>query len=568
MNAERLLAHYEDIAEAPDAIERLRQFILELAVRGKLVPQVPADEDAGKLLRRIAAEKARLESARKIRAPKPLPAVVEPFDIPSGWQWSQLAEIGILSPRNEAPDDLPASFVPMPLIAAEYGAPNRHEVRTWGKIKKGYTHFSEGDVGLAKITPCFQNGKSTVFRNLTGGLGSGTTELHVVRPIFVNPDYVVLFLKSPHFIDNGIPLMTGTAGQKRVSTAYFAHSPFPLPPVAEQHRIVAKVDELMGLCGELERTRSVRERARDRLTAASLARLNIPTSAMSRADACFALDALPALTTRPGQIKQLRRAILNFAVQGKLVAQDPNDEPALKLVTEAAKEIADYSRANRVALKRGAPLADADVPFSAPLGWEWVRLASLFRVITDGDHQPPPQSKEGVAFLTIGNITTGQLDFAGCRLVPEVYYQSLPRYRTPERGDILYTVVGATYGRPALVETDRVFCVQRHIAMLKPAKAINLRFLATLLASPLIYDQASGSTTGAAQPTVALRPLRNFVAPLPPLAEQNRIVAKVDQLMALCDALEAGLCTAEATRRRLLDALLAEALAPVRQEAA
>jgi type I restriction enzyme, S subunit len=167
-----------------------------------------------------------------------------------------------------------------------------------------------------------------------------------------------------------------------------------------------------------------------------------------------------------------------------------------------------------------------------------------------------------VAFLTIGNITTGRLEFSGCRWVPKTYFRSLAPYRTPIKGDILYTVVGATYGRPALVETDREFCVQRHIAILKPTARMDLRLLVWLLASPLIYDQATRSTTGTAQPTIALRPLRNFIAPIPPLAEQRRIVAKVDELTALCDRLEASLATADDTRRRLLEALLAEALAP------
>lgn len=260
----------------PDQIRLLRQTILNLAVRGKLVPQDANDEPAPELLKRIAKEKARLVKAGEIRKQKAIPAQSEaPFAIPSNWRWSQLAEIGILSPRNEAPDTLEASFVPMPLIAVEYGAANQHEVRRWGEIKKGYTHFTEGDVGLAKITPCFENGKSTVFRKLTGGIGAGTTELHIVRPLFVDQDYILLFLKSPHFIEAGIPKMTGTAGQKRVPTEYFAHSPFPLPPLAEQHRIVAKVDELMGLCGRLEAsltaTAATSRRLLDALLAEALA---------------------------------------------------------------------------------------------------------------------------------------------------------------------------------------------------------------------------------------------------------------------------------------------------------
>ena len=202
-----------------------------------------------------------------------------PFPIPSDWRWSQLAEIGVLSPRNEAPDTLEASFVPMPMIAAEYGVANQHEVRTWGEIKKGYTHFAEGDVGLAKITPCFENGKSAVFRNLTGGIGAGTTELHIVRPLFVDQDFILLFLKSPHFIETGIPKMTGTAGQKRVPTEYFAHSPFPLPPLAEQHRIVAKVDELMALCDRLEASLTATAATRRRLLDALLAEALAPVDA-------------------------------------------------------------------------------------------------------------------------------------------------------------------------------------------------------------------------------------------------------------------------------------------------
>ena len=163
-----------------------------------------------------------------------------PFPLPPNWRWSQIAEIGVLSPRNDAEDQARSSFVPMSMIASGYGAAHKHEVRPWGEIRSGYTHFAEGDVGLAKITPCFENSKSTVFRNLTGGFGSGTTELHTVRPLFVDPDYILLFLKCPHFIEAGIPIMTGTAGQKRVPIEYFAKSPFALPPLAEQHRIVAR----------------------------------------------------------------------------------------------------------------------------------------------------------------------------------------------------------------------------------------------------------------------------------------------------------------------------------------
>ena len=364
MNAVHLLAHFDRIADGPDAVPRLRRFILDLAVRGKLVPQDPDDEPVSELLKRITAAKARLVKAGQIRKPKAVPALSDenlPFSLPANWAWSQIAEIGVLSPRNEAADDTEASFVPMPMIAAEYGVASGHEVRRWKDIKKGYTHFAEGDVGLAKITPCFQNGKSTVFRNLTGGLGSGTTELHIVRPLFVSPDFTLLFLKSPYFIEAGIPKMTGTAGQKRVPTEYFANSPFPLPPLAEQHRIVAKVDELMALCDRLEAARTEREATRNRLAAASLARLNAPDPdpAAFRNDAAFALDNLTPLTTRLDQVKALRQTILNLAVRGKLVPQDPNDEPVSELL-----------KRRRVAVSKIGP-------FELPDSWAWASVGAV-----------------------------------------------------------------------------------------------------------------------------------------------------------------------------------------------
>ena len=318
----------------------------------------------------------------------------------------------------------------------------------------------------------------------------------------------------------------------------------------------------MALCDRLEETRATREAARDRLSTASLGRLNAPDPKNFQRHARFVLDALPPFVTRPDQIRQLRSIILDLAVRGRLVPQSSEDEAASELLVRIDKHIAAYARSNRIGQNQPESMPD-ELPFPAPPGWQWARLCALFNVITDGDHQPPPKADNGIAFLTIGNITTGRLNFEGCRLVPEAYYETLAPYRTPKKGDILYTVVGATYGRPALVQTDRPFCVQRHIAILKPVDLIDQRFLLFLLASPLIYNQASSSTTGAAQPTIALRPLRNFVAPIPPAAEQRRIVAKVDELMALCDRLEHALATAGSGRSRLLNALLIEALAPL-----
>jgi type I restriction enzyme S subunit len=335
----------------------------------------------------------------------------------------------------------------------------------------------------------------------------------------------------------------------------------PLPPLAEQHRIVAKVDELMALCDRLEAARAERERSRDKLTAASLARLNAPDPDTFQDDARFALGKLPALITRPDQIKQLRQTILNLAVRGRLVAQDPNDEPASELLKRIAKEKARLVKEGR--LKKSEPVAELtglDHGLPEPDGWAVTNLQSLCNSVTDGDHLPPPKAEAGIPFLVIGNVRSQRIDFAGSRFVSAQYYEALDPTRSPRSGDLLYTLVGS-YGIPVIVRDDRPFCVQRHIGILRPSKLIDVNFLARAMESRLAFDQATICATGIAQKTVPLSGLRKLLLPLAPLAEQHRIVAKVDELMALCDRLEASLAAGESTRHRLLDAALAEALA-------
>ena len=576
MNADRLLAHYEKIADAPDAVQRLRRFILDLAVRGKLAEQDPNDEPASELLKRVAAKKAWLVKAGEIRRPK-VPVLLNrdelPFPLPGAWEWAQIAELGVISPRNDSRDDHVASFVPMPMIPADYGATNVHEPRPWGEIKRGYTHFAEGDVGLAKITPCFENGKSIVFRNLTGGIGSGTTELHVVRPIFVNADYIVLFLKSPHFIETGIPRMTGTAGQKRVPADYFANSPFPLPPLDEQHRIVAKVDELMALCDRLETARTERETTRDRLAAATLARLNAPDPDLGvfQNHAAFALDNLISLTTRPDQIKALRQTILNLAVRGKLVEQDPNDEPTGKALKRI--EIEREKLIQQKIIRREKPLEKIGVnepPFEIPLQWRWKRIGEVALFTQYGTSTKSIPSEQGVPVLTMGNVQNGAVVWGNEKKIPATSEEFPTLFL--KKFDLLYNRTNSAelVGKSGIYlgeddcKTFASYLIRVQLSKISSSPSyVNLAMNAPVFREtqivPLIKKQ-----TG--QANVNGTALKNMLIPLPPLPEQHRIVAKVDELMALCDQLEASLTTGDNTRRRLLDALLHEALAPSEEE--
>jgi type I restriction enzyme, S subunit len=228
--------HFDLLADQPDAVAKIRELVLQLAVRGKLVEQDSKDEPAQNLVEKAYRAWPQLKARDRAKTQKPEPQ----HSLPQGWVWTCLDEIGDTNPRNQADDKLEVGFVPMKLISAKYGEPASFGVQKWGEIKRGFTHFADGDAVVAKITPCFENGKSAVLRKLKNGIGAGTTELHVFRHYSgcVVPGYVLIFLKSPRFILEGVPRMTGSAGQQRVPWDYFANTPFPLPPFAAQRRIV------------------------------------------------------------------------------------------------------------------------------------------------------------------------------------------------------------------------------------------------------------------------------------------------------------------------------------------
>ena len=569
MNADRLLSHFDRIADAPDAIPRLRRFILDLAVRGKLVEQDANDEPASELLKRIAAEKARLVKAGEIRKPRDLGGdedLLTPFEIPSCWRWVRLDAVGAIigggTPSAGDADNFanPGTGVPW-LTPADLGGFSEQFISCGARdLSENGFHASSATlmpVGTVLFTSRAPIGYVAIAANpISTNQGFKSIVPYV-------PDcsrFIALVMKtfSPA-IDAKAP---GTTF-KEVSGKIVAGVPFPLPPLAEQHRIVAKVDELMALCDGLEAARAKRETTREQLAAASLARLNAPDpeSATFRNHAGFAIENLAPLTTRVDQIKQLRQTILNLAVRGKLVEQDPNDESASELLKRIPLKNAGEGKKNKPTtdLNRSIP------GFETPTGWVITDLQSVCASITDGDHLPPPKTDSGIPFLVIGNVRSQTIEFAGSRFVSVEYYESLDPIRRPTSGDILYTLVGS-YGIPVVVRDDQRFCVQRHIGILRPAKLIDVAFLARALESRLVFEQATACATGIAQKTVPLSGLRRLLIPLAPLVEQRRIAAKVDELIVLCDQLEASFATGDATRRRLLGTLLHEALEPVRKD--
>jgi type I restriction enzyme S subunit len=567
MNVNQLLEHFHRIGDAPDAIPRLRRFILDLAVRGKLVSQDRNDEPASELLKRIAAEKARLVKAGNLRKPRDLDngrAIEEQFAIPATWRWVRLDAVGAIvgggTPSATDPDNFAEAGEGVPwLTPADLGGYSDLY------ISRGARDLSEkgSRTSSATLMPA-----GTVLFTSRAPIGYVAI---AANPISTNQGFksiVPYVADCSLFVATAMKAFateidrnaTGTTF-KEVSGKIVAAIPFPLPPLPEQHRIVVKVDELMALCDRLEAARNEREMRRDRLEAASLARLNAPDPdpAIFANQARFALNNLVPLTTRPDQIKQLRQTILNLAVRGKLVPQDQNDEPASELLSRIAKEKG-RSRHPVVSIVR------EEEPYPVPGTWKWASLDQLITAGPQNGISPKPTTRDGAPkAITLTATTSGTFNAAHFKRVEADIPEDSDFWLKDDdllfqRGNTRdYVGIAAVYHGP-----PKTFLFPDLIMRVRVSELLCLRFihLASVSPSSRVFLSENASGAQATMPKINQTTLVSLPIPVPPLAEQHRIATKVDTLMALCDRLEASLTTSDDNSRSLLDAILVDALAP------
>ena len=555
-----LLSNMELIAAAPGGVAKLRELILTLAVQGKLVPQDPADEPASVLLQKIRAEKDRLIAEGKIKRDKPLAKVGEekPFELPQGWEWACLATIGVINPRNDAPDDMQASFVQMSSIPVEFSAAHVSEPRPWKDIKSGFTQFAEGDVGVAKITPCFENGKSTVFQNLFNGIGAGTTELHIVRPLGgIERRYVLLFLKTPAFLKEGEAVMTGSAGQKRLPRSYFECKPFPLPPLAEQSRIVTRVEELMRLCDALEAKGQLEATQHAQLVSTLLGTLTASTTPEELAENWQRVaQHFDLLLDRPEAIDALEQTLLQLAVRGLLVPQDPTDEPASALLQKIRAEKDRLIATGQI--KRDKPLppiTDEEKPFELPVGWEWSSLAAV-GVISPRNYVADDAP---ASFVEMRSIPVA---FGETHLSEERPWRDIKSGFTHfAEGDVGIAKITPCFenGKSTVFQnlSNGVGAGTTELHVVRPLCGLIPQYVLLFLKSPTFLMTGEGVMTGSAgQKRLPRAYFENTPFPLPPLAEQSRIVTRVTALRRLCADLRQRLADRQSVQARLAEALV------------
>ena len=509
----------------------LRQKILDLAIRGKLVPQDPNDEPASVLLERIRAEKQQMVKDGKLK-PKDIKndtvifkgddnlhyeqyadgtvKCIEdeiPFDVPNNWEWVRIKTACVINPRNSIDDNTEVSFVPMANIKEGYANKFISDIRVWKKVKKGYTHFANNDIGIAKITPCFENKKSVVFSSLINGYGAGTTELYILRTIssLVIPEYLLNFVKRDDFIAGGVLTFSGDVGQQRVTKDYVANYLFTLPPLNEQQRILNAVHTATSLIESIEK-------ANDNLIR---------------------------------DIDKTKAKILDLAIRGKLVPQDSNNEPASVLLERIRAEKEELIKQGKIKRDKKESVIfkgdDNSYYQDLPSNWIKIRLSTISEIITKGTTPRGGKvaySQSGIGFLRAENIAGyDKLDLSNLNYVDEESHNNYLKRSILKENDILITIAG-TLGRTAIVPQQALpLNTNQAVAIVRLVnnRLINVKYLVYALNSPIIKSDLLAKSVDMAIPNLSLENIADCNISLPPLVEQKRIVDEIEKIFAILD---------------------------------
>jgi type I restriction enzyme S subunit len=533
-----LVQHFDLIAQAPGGVARLREFILTLAVQGKLVPQDPSDEPASELLKKIKTEKDRLIAEGKIKRDKSLAEILESdstANIPNSWTLARLGTVvNVSTGKLDANAAVPGGRYPFFTCSA-----TPLEIDSYSFDCKAVLLAGNGDFNLKRY-----EGKFDAYQRT-----------YVIEPILWDLQYLYFLLSQ------NISIITKNNRGSAIPYLKLGDITEPviaIPPLAEQSRIVNRVEELMQLCDALEASGQLEAQQHAQLVNTLLGTLTQNETPEALADNWQRIAThFDVMLDRPEAVDALEQTILQLAVRGLLVPQDPTDEPASVLLQKIRTEKDHLIAQGKI--KRDKPLpsiADEEKPFGLPYGWEWVRMQQVFDV-RDGTHDTPKYVQEdGVPLITSRNFRDGRICFEDAKLISKVDHEQIMRRSRVERYDILYSMIGGNIGNQVMVDTDKEFSI-KNVALFKfvSREYTSPQFLDLFLATVTLNLQ--GQAVGGAQPFVSLSLLRSIPFPLLPFAEQLRIVSRVNELRVLLTELRQRLVDCQLAESQLADVLVA-----------
>ena len=478
--------------------EQLKASILQYAIQGKLVEQRPEEGTAEELYQQIQEEKQRLIKEGKIKKEKPLAEITEdeiPFDIPQGWKWVKLGKIVSLLSGSDFPQEKyndKGNGMPYMTGASNIDS-GKLIINRWTPVPNNISHKND------LLLVCKGSGYGKTVKNDVGDIHIARQFMAFQSGLSIDYGYLEYYLQAMivKIKQNGQGVIPG------IERNYVLNMLFPLPPLEEQHRIVAKIEELLPLV--------------DRY-AASYEKLE-------QFNARFPED--------------MKKSILQYAIQGKLVEQRPEEGTAEELYQQIVKDRDDKIKAGLCKKDKRLSLdvIDSEKPFDIPETWKWVTLGSVLLKLSDGTHKTPKYSESGVKFVSVKDMSSGELSLDNTKYITKEEHEELYKRCDPKRGDILLSKVGTT-GVPAIIETDEEFSLFVSVALLKyNSKLIDSKYLYYLLYSPLVQKQAADNTRGVGNKNWVLDAIGKTMITLPPYKEQIRIVAELENILPYCERL-------------------------------
>ena len=483
--------------------EQLKASILQYAIQGKLVEQRAEEGTGEELYQQIQAEKQRLIAEKKIKKEKTLVEITEdeiPFDIPESWKWVRLGDCTGYSQTKPkiSPKDITDDMWSLDLedIQKESGAILTRTTASERKITGDKVLFYKGQVLYSKLRPYLKK------ILIASDNGICTPELVPFNTYLVYANYIVYVLRSPH-IDYVVNSVTYGVKMPRVGTETMVNLLIPLPPLSEQKRIVAKIEELLPLIG----------------------RYAVAYEKLEQFNAKFPED--------------MKKSILQYAIQGKLVEQRAEEGTGEELYQQIQAEKQHLIAEKKIKKEKPLPeIAENEIPFDIPESWKWVRLNNIAESIVDCPHSTPKYLDMETEYCTIDtNCIDGKGDITKWRYVDADTYTARIARLTPQKDDIVYTREGSICRAAILPEGPKV-CLGQRVMLIRSANGVFPQFIRRLLMSPMVIRKLTEQQKGIGAKHVNVSDVCNLILPLPPLAEQERIVAKIEELLPLCERLK------------------------------
>lgn len=553
--------NFDLIYGSSSSVSKLKDLVLELAIKGLLVPQEEHEEPAHVILQEILKNKNSLKSKKR----KPIDKEDFPFQLPENWEICYMADIAEKLGAGSTPRGGKSVYVEkgIKFLRSQNVYNDGLRLKGIAKIpeeihdKMSGTHVLPKDI-LLNITGA-SIGRSALVPD---DFDSGNVSQHVAIIRMVNPEirhFIHLLIISPYFQETIMDVQVGIS-REGLSMTNLKKFLIPLPPIPEQHRIVQKVNTLFQQIDQLAEQSGRAETTREQLRVALLHRLE---QAPGRAATATAWQPLAeqfdlAIRTRK-DVQALRQTILQLAVKGALVPQDPGDEPAGVLLQRIKGEKERLVKAGEIRKVKALPaVREEEVPFELPVGWVWCRGETVGDYIDPHpSHRTPPEVHGGIPYIGMKDINdNGEINFGGARKVSEkIFQEHIERYSL-KNGDFIFGKIG-TLGKPVFLKGPFNYALSANIILIQPKRAIILeKFLFHYLSSKTVVEilkKGSNTTTHAA---FGIKKARLMPIPLPPLSEQRRIVQKVETLLRWCDALETGLERLEQAEARLVGAAM------------